>query len=274
MITERQEDLAALHALGLLEGAERSAFEAELALNPELRALVDSLAGAASSIALTAPPVPPPASLKARVLASLDAESGTKVVAFPIARYLPWAAAAVLALGVSWLALENTSLRTLNDSLRTQRRLAEIAYQTAEGQLAERSILAESMIKELSAQLKRSEDLARLKISALATLAGNTKEVQAIAVWDPDKQAGLLTFEWLPPIAEGQDYQIWVIDPAHPNPVNGGVFHVAKDGGAALPFWPDRPVTKATAFAISLEKKGGVPKAEGPIVLLGKVPGI
>jgi len=37
-----------------------------------------------------------------------------------------------------------------------------------------------------------------------------------------------------------------------------------------LPFKPAQPVTQAAAFAISLEKKGGVPVAVGPIVLLGK----
>jgi anti-sigma-K factor RskA len=29
-------------------------------------------------------------------------------------------------------------------------------------------------------------------------------------------------------------------------------------------------VTSADAFAVSLERKGGVPKAEGPMVLVGK----
>jgi anti-sigma-K factor RskA len=38
----------------------------------------------------------------------------------------------------------------------------------------------------------------------------------------------------------------------------------------AVPFKPDQPVAHAAAFAVSLEKKGGVPKAEGTIVMLGK----
>ena len=107
-------------------------------------------------------------------------------------------------------------------------------------------------------------------MTALASLAGNTKEAQVIAVWDPEQQSGLLTMEKLPAIADTQDYQIWVVDPSYPNPVNGGVFHVGIDGRVVLPFKPDQPVAKVAAFAISLEKKGGVPKAEGPIVLLGK----
>ena len=279
MSTERHEELAALHALGLLDGAERSAFEAELAGSRELQALVGSFGATASAVALSAPQRSAPAGLKANLMAALDRETPrpaetAEVVSFPLTRYLAWAAAAALAVTTTWLATQNVSLRTENDELRTQQRLVQIAYETAQNQLTERSLLAEHLINDLGTRLQRSENLARLKVSALASLAGNTAEAQAIAVWDPDQQAGLLTFEKLPAIAAEQDYQIWVIDPAYQNPVNGGVFHVDKDGGVSLAFRPDQPVTKATAFAISLEKKGGVPKAEGPIVLLGKVPNI
>jgi anti-sigma-K factor RskA len=279
MSTERHEELAALHALGLLDGAERSAFEAELAGNREFQSLAHSFSETAAAVALSVPQMPAPAGLKANLMAALGSETAGQtapaaVTPFPGIRYLAWGAAAALAVTTTWLATQNVSLRTENDELRTQQRLVQIAYEVAQNQLAERSLLAEGMINDLGTRLQRSEDLARLKVSALASLAGNTAEAQAIAVWDPDQQTGLLTFEKLPAIAAEQDYQIWVIDPAYQNPVNGGVFHVEKAGGVSLAFRPDQPVTKATAFAISLEKKGGVPKAEGPIVLLGKVPGI
>lgn len=282
MISERHEEQAALRALGLLEGAERITFETEVTGDPQLRSLARSLEHTAACLALTAPPRTPPAALKERILAACTAPGHTDttpapqapVVSFPVSRFIPWAAAAILTLTTAWLATQNLSLRAANDTLRTQQRLAEVAYATAQNQLSERSFLAETLINDLGSRLQRSEDLARLKVSALASLAGNTAEAQAIAVWDPDQQAGLLTFDKLPAIADSQDYQIWVIDPAYQNPVNGGVFHVAADGRVALAFKPDQPVTKATAFAISLEKKGGVPKAEGPIVLLGQVPGI
>ena len=126
------------------------------------------------------------------------------------------------------------------------------------------------MINDLGRQLHEQEDLTRLKITALASLAGNTKEAQAIAVWDPGRETGLLTVEKLPVIADSQDYQIWVVDPAYPIPVDGGVFKPGADGKAVLTFKGNKPISSVAAFAISLEKKGGVPKAEGPIVLLGK----
>jgi hypothetical protein len=186
---------------------------------------------------------------------------------------MPWAVAAAFALTATWMACQNFSLRTENDSLLIERRLADVAYRTAQGQLAERSLLAEAMINDLGTRLRRSEHLARLKVSVLTPLAGSIKEAQAIVVWDPDQQTGLLTLDMLPAAAAGQDYQIWIVDPAYPNPINGGIFHIAADGQATLIFKPDLQVRQATAFAISLERKGGVSKAEGPTVLLGKVPG-
>jgi hypothetical protein len=181
-----------------------------------------------------------------------------------------WAVTAALAVAAAWFASQNVALRHENLNLRNERQLAEVACNMAQNQLTERTLLAEKMITDLSSQLRESGDLTRLKITALASPAGKSTETLAIAVWNPGQQSGLLTIEKLPAIDDTQDYQIWIVDPAYPNPVNGGVFHVGVDGRVALGFKPDQPVTQAAAFVISLEKKGGVLKAEGPILLLGK----
>jgi anti-sigma-K factor RskA len=271
MITERQEEQAALHALGLLEGAEKTAFEAELARNAELQALVASFVQSSAQLALAVPQIDPPVALRARVLAATEPPvAGGKAVAFPVTRWLPLAAAAGLALAVLWLGWKNFGLRQENIALKSERELAEIAYKSARTELQQRSLVAENMINELGRQLRQEQDMTRLKVTALASLAGNTKEAQAIAIWDPAKQSGLLTVEKLPAIADDQDYQIWVVDPAHKEPISGGVFHVEADGRVAFGFKPDQPVTQAAAFAVSVEKKGGAAKNEGPIVLLGK----
>ena len=272
MISERHEELATLHSLGLLERAERNAFESELAGNAELRSLEASLAETTAALALSARPIVPPATLRARVLAAA-AETGPGLPPaplFPFPRWLPLAAAAGLAVATVWLGTQNLSLREQNAALHTERELAELAYQAAQSQLRERTLLAESMINDLGRQLREQQDLTRLKVTALASLAGNTPTAQAIAVWDPGRETGLLTIDRLPAIADNQDYQIWVVDPAYPIPVDGGVFKPSADGRAVLTFHGDKPIKSVAAFAISLEKKGGVPKAEGPIVLLGK----
>lgn len=190
--------------------------------------------------------------------------------AFPLLKLAPWAVTAALAAAATWFATRNLALRQENLALRSERQLAEVAYQMARGQLTERTLLAEGMITDLGRRLRRSEDLTRLRVVALASLTGNTREAQVIVVWDPAQQAGLLAMQQLPAIADTQDYQLWITDPAYAQPVDGGVFHGGADGTSALVFHPAKPVTQAAGFAISLEKKGGAPGAEGPMVLLGK----
>ncbi len=190
--------------------------------------------------------------------------------ASPLIRLAPWTVAAVMAVAALWVTRQNVSLQQENSKFRTERQLAEVAFHLAQNQLTERTLFAEGMINSLGRELRRAKDLARLKVTALAAPAGHPTEAQVIAVWDPELQAGLLTMEKLPAIADTQDYQIWGFDPAYPNPVSAGVFHGAAGGRVVLAFKPDQPVAQATAFAISLEKKGGVPKPEGTIFLLGK----
>lgn len=277
MSDEHEQELAALYALGLLEGAERFSFEARLTARADLRALVSELEVTTATLAAVAPQVVPPSTLKAAILAAADRnpepgpDPSRGLLPFPVGRVLPWAAAACFALAAVWSGLRTSALRAENESLVTQRDLAEVAGKIAQSQLAERTLVAESMINDLGTKLRRSEDLSRLRIAALASLLKDSAEARAIAVWDGDRQSGLLTVEHLPAIPPERDYQLWVIDPQYPIPVDGGVFHPGADGKATIAFRGDKPILSVSAFAVSLEKKGGVPKAEGPLVLWGKL---
>lgn len=183
---------------------------------------------------------------------------------------MPWAVATVVTGAACFLGIQNYWLRNERTALRTERDLAEVAYRMTQTQLSARSLLAEKMINELGNKLRRAEDLSRLKISALSSRAAGDEEPSAIAVWDPVQQVGLLVVSKLPATAEARDCQVWITDSASAEPVSGGVFHVPAEGRVTMAFAPDRRVRQAIAFAISVEKKGGAPKAEGPLVLVGK----
>src|SRR4026207_198420 len=110
MISEEQQDQAALYALGLLGADEDSAFESELRANAELRDLVRELREAAGDLALTAPSLLAPASLKQRIMGQITVET-ERVVPMPTQRasfgWIPWAIAAALAgffgvVGLGW----------------------------------------------------------------------------------------------------------------------------------------------------------------------------
>ena len=232
-MNEQLEERASLYVFGLLESAEAAAFERRLESDDEMRALVDQLDEAAAAIAHNAPTRTLPPQLRARVLSQVG--EANKVVAFPRrSARIPWTLAACLALTCAYLVAENSGLR-----------------------------------KRVT-RLKERDVLARLQIASLTSKLANAPNANAVVVWDERKQRGILKVTQLPPDAADHDYQLWLVDPRYKNPVDGGVFHVANDGTQSIGFHPKTPVREVRAFAISLEREGGVTKAEGPIVLLGK----
>src|SRR4030095_16036879 len=120
MISEEQQDQAALYALGLLGADEDAAFASELRANAELRDLVRELREAASDLALTAPSLLPPSSLKQRIMSEIAMEN-KRLAPMPTTRsprgWIPWAIAAGLAVFCGLLAL---------DRVRLERQLADI----------------------------------------------------------------------------------------------------------------------------------------------------
>jgi anti-sigma-K factor RskA len=290
MIDESHEELAALHAFDLLEGAELAAFEKQLSGNPELRALVDDLRRASTGLAHLASAPAPSTALRARVLDSVKtispsaaggvpsprsatvkeptsarAETLAPVIPFRPSLWAGWAAAACFALATAYFGTGYFSARSEILLVRNEADTARAEAQNLSQRLEAERILNSGYI----AQLQKAGDVANLKIAKLADLLGNSPQAVAIAVWNPLSQSGVLTVEKLPVLQRDQDYQLWVIDPAYKDPVNGGVFTVDANGVARMEFRPDQNVTAATTFAISRERKGGVPKAEGPLVAAG-----
>lgn len=89
MITEQQQELASLYALGALEGAEAHAFEAEMRGDAELHAMVAELQRASDLMDLASPQVPLPGSLREKVMTRIKAGDALPkpVVPLPIAAF-------------------------------------------------------------------------------------------------------------------------------------------------------------------------------------------
>lgn len=130
---------------------------------------------------------------------------------------------------------------------------------------------ARTQAARLAEELKAQLGLADYKIALLASLAKDAPQARAVAVWDPKKQEGLLKVAGLPALAPNQDYQLWVAAAAYKDPLDAGVFIVdPKTGEASVAIKPRQPAEGVSAFAISRERKGGVPKSAGPMLLLGQ----
>lgn len=290
MIDERLQEQAALHVFGALDPDATPAFEAQLAANDELRRHVDALTETAAQLAHTAPARALPAHLEARVLAEIR---GTKTpVAMPAARasWLPWALAASLAVACLIAFADRQRLKqdlatAETQSAETQSQLSSVA---AEKERAEATVVelqrreadartqmatlaaARDKTQEKLAAIEQRDALARVQVATLSSKLTSAPDATAVVVWDAERQRGVLNTVNVPPNAADRDYQLWVVDPRYGQPVSAGVFSVEKDGNTRYAFTPKARITSATAFAISLERKGGVPKAEGPIVLAGK----
>jgi hypothetical protein len=253
---------------------------------------------AAGALAFTAPAATPSPGLKARLLAQIrpPKPAVAKLLPFRLPALIPWAVAAGFAVLAAWTGLNWLETRADADALRLESRLGRLALRDAENRLAAERIIGGQQIKDssqqladarqqladtanqvlaanqrsadLALQLKTQGDLAQFKITTLSSMLGNSPQALAVAVWSPSRQEGVLAVEKLPPLASNQDYQLWVVDPKYQNPVNGGVFTVDASGVARVQFKPDQPVSAINAFAVTRERKGGVPKAEGPFVLL------
>jgi anti-sigma-K factor RskA len=57
------------------------------------------------------------------------------------------------------------------------------------------------------------------------------------------------------------------------HPVDGGVFDVTSTGELIIPIHNRLPVSQPTAFAVTLEKPGGVVVSDGPMLLVAAVGG-
>ncbi|HRE81987.1 MAG TPA: anti-sigma factor [Opitutaceae bacterium] len=301
MMDERTEELASLYVLGLLEDAERLAFEQRLANEPELKTAVDGLREVSAQLAHVPEGPPPPAELKGRILASIRAQSSaSRSLSSAAPRRAPslfwigWGVAAGFAFLAFWTAQRSTLVQQSLTALQTTAELERAQLKTLQNQLeAERLISvrqnldlrqaladASGLRTELTqartqnarqlAELQSRYDLANFKVARLASLLGNSPEAVAIAVWNPLAQEGVLTVEKLATLASDQDYQLWLIDPQYPAPVSGGVFTIdAATGTGRASFRPTKPILQAAKFAISRERKGGAPGGpEGPIVLI------
>jgi hypothetical protein len=101
-----------------------------------------------------------------------------------------------------------------------------------------------------------------LKIPLGATKDPAAAGVTGDVVWDPVTQRGFLHFTGLPPNDPSvHQYQIWIFDSGRDKryPVDGGVFDVPADAGeVVIPIRASLMVRKPAAFAVTIEKPGGV----------------
>ena len=250
---EPYSELAAAYALGVLEGEERSRFEAHLRAGcqecePALRDYQESLVSLAAGLG----PAAPPPRVKAALLRRIEAQTQPAAPeAGPRAFRWQWAWAAGLAAALFVAGYLGVTVNALN---------RDLARQAGE-------------LDKLRAQVARQRELLAL-VSApetrLVALAGLKPSPAASArVWWHRTAGGFFVASGLPSPPSGKTYQLWVI--AEGQPVSAGIFEVDPKGSGILRVKPLPRVQKAVMFAVTLEPAGGLPQPSGVMYLAGKL---
>jgi anti-sigma-K factor RskA len=229
------DELAALHALDLLDAAAARRLLDAAERDPAVRQLVRDYAEAATFLALEPAQVDPPPDLRAELLQRLPGRTA-QIIPFPA--LVPYAIAACLMI----LAIGQTvQLGRLKAQVRT--------LQTSEATTAGEAD-----------RLRQSNSLAGLRLAELTAKDPAYGAAKVIVAWDPYQHRGVVTVDGMPAPPAGHDYQLWILDPAAPGPLSAGLLNASRA------FAVQAVQAPSPGFAVSLEPAGGSPAPSGPIL--------
>lgn len=266
------------YVLGLADPAERSEFERMCMEHPEVEQARQDFERSLEHHAF-AGALRPAAQVKSRLFAHLDVEADStgdgrndappfvigsndvtaKQSTASWLRYLA-AASVILLLGSTALNLYfftqyRSYTKRYNDLLAQQSDLA-----------ANNSVLQTKLRQyEESMSILNDPSLLVVRVSGQNAPASPDTSSLATVYWNPSTRDVYLTISKLPPADANRQYQLWAI--VDGKPVDAGVLETDQP----LPLLKMKSIQRADVFAITLERKGGVPAPEGPIYLLGKV---
>ena len=135
----------------------------------------------------------------------------------------------------------------------------------------------DAQISELRTEVQRKDELLSIlesrtvEMVLMAGLEVNPEGYGKI-IWDADKQQALLQVSNLPAVPSNKDYQLWIFK--NNQPVSAGVFAVndpQRDSFFKIEQMAESSKEATSAFAVTLEPKGGVPQPTGQIYLSGNL---
>jgi hypothetical protein len=212
-------------------------------------------AAAAISVAGTGEPEPMPEALRARIEAQLEAAMAASAASGTAARTDGARSSTVRSIGAAprprsrstagWWAAAACLVLAVLGWLRAPLGQGPGTVPTPAQQL--NALLAQPGILQIP-----------LDMTAEPAAAGAKADV----VWDPRTQQGVMRFVGLKPNDPAQhQYQLWIFDGDRDQryPVDGGVFNVPPNAEqVVVPIHAKLPVQAAKAFAVTIEKPGGV----------------
>ncbi|MEY3480230.1 MAG: Anti-sigma-K factor rskA [Verrucomicrobiota bacterium] len=237
MKREHIEELAALDALGALDGDDVAAWQNESENNPEASRLRDEFSDIAARLSLLASEVPAPAALRARVMDAVFGadKAGANETAYDAGHDAAsgrgaWAAAAAVAL-LALAGAAGTTARKESVIVRDARPDAGAPFVALDGY-------------------------------------GDYASAKASIVWDSGQRGWWMQAAGLPALPPTHRYRVWAIGQNDGEVYDCGELQ-SSNGCGRIFLSPDPAVDSMRGFAVSIEPAGAKPKSPGtPAVLI------
>lgn len=253
--------ILSIYVLGIATQEEREEVEKMAAQYPEIREELYSLQAAMNEYASQFE-LQPPQELKNRVMKSIvspssqaDAYLGTAKSSFNLQKY---GIAASLALFVFSL-IANFHFYSLWKE--AERDLSVVKAQNIENE--KKMVALEAKYQDIENELALVQNPS-FRITYLEGMKEVAPKSYATVFWNDEKQQAFIFTNSLPRPPQGKQYQLWALTEDDGIVWDAGVFHWGK-------LSPVKCFKKPQKFIITLEKEGGVPKAEGKAYAIGAV---
>lgn len=241
------------YVMGAVSDQEQREVDCLSSIYPDIRNELNELSATLEQYAMLQS-VEPPAALKARLMEQLDFNESTQTVVRPMpvvrnpdftyrSTWVVAASVGLLVLTFSFFLLsqlrsnQNTmaSLRTANESLQSELR----------------------QVRDYQSQTEQTLALLRQPGTRTLELRGNEKAPKGdiLVYWNARTRQVALEVRSLPTLRPDQQYQLWSL--VDGKPIDAGVFEVNPQNQTVQRL--NRPIARADAFAVTVEKRGGSP---------------
>ena len=275
MSREQIRELAAAYSLGALDRSDREQFETLLReRNPVALASLKEMQDVADVLPLGVEAVAPPPDLKSRIMDIAEADEAVAPSPRPNAAEEPFLAdhlrtAATFWRRLSWGLSFACLLVVAGGFFFFSRMNTEIQSLTKQVEIGN------TLINNLESELqKKSSYLAILQAPAVEVVTLNGLEAAPLAnatvFLAPAENRALFSAQNLEALPTGKDYQLWML--VGNQPIDAGLLQADAEGRFVAAFSISVSPEDLSAFAVTVEPKGGVPQPTGAMVLLGVVP--
>lgn len=253
--------ILSIYVLGIATEEERAEVEQMAARYPEIREELYSLQASMNEYASQFE-LQPPQELKERILKNLDKQgtsnnlrTGKVKNLFQFQHYKLAAAIALLLLSLA------ANFHLYSRWKEAERDLSVVKAQNIEN---EKKIVAlQAKYQDIENELTIVQDPS-FKITHLEGMQEVAPKSYATVFWSQEKKQAFIFTNSLPKPPQGKQYQLWALTKEDGVVWDAGVFHWGKLSPVKCFERPDK-------FIITLEKEGGVPKAEGKAYAIGTV---